>query len=312
MMTRGRALALAASGATAAAGFPAIVRAQTSTVRIAASGAATQAEGYFADQLGVFKAAGITATITTTLRGAETLAAVSRGDIDIAAATPEGIANAILHNIPLKVIAIGGIYTEPPAVGLFVSKDSTIKAPADLTGTTVAVNSLGDSQSLGVWQWMANARVDPSTVKIVEIPFGAISAALQRKEIAAGCLVEPFASAAKDVARIVPGVYNTLGRHWALGAWYGTADYIAKNPGLTKQVAAALYATGKRVNANPASVEQLLVTYTKLPLETIRTIVLPVWAEVPERSCIEPQLQAAARFKVISRMVSYEEIMLSA
>lgn len=311
MATRRQALAVAASGA-ATLGFPAIVRAQASSVRMAASGAATQAEGYFADQLGVFKAAGITTTITTTLRGAETLAAVSRGDIDIAAATPEGIANAILHNIPLKIIAIGGIFTEPPAVGLFVSKDSAIKSPADLTGTTVAVNSLGDSQSLGVWQWMVNAKVDPSTVKIVEIPFAAIPAALQRKEIAAGCLVEPFATAAKDQARIVPGVYDTLGRHWALGAWYATADYIAKNPSLTKQVAAALYATGKRVNANPASVEQLLVTYTKLPLETIRSIVLPVWAEGPEGSSIEPQLQSAVRFRVISRMVSYEEIMLPA
>jgi NitT/TauT family transport system substrate-binding protein len=312
VITRGRAFALTASGAAAFAGFPAVVRAQTSTIRIAASGAATQAEGYFADQLGVFKQAGISATITTTLRGSETLAAVSRGDIDIAAATPEGIANAILHNIPLKIIAIGGVFTEPPSVGLFVAKDSTIKAPADLTGTTVAVNSLGDSQSLGVWQWMANARVDPSTVKIVEIPFAAISAALQRKEIAAGCLVEPFATAAKDQARIVPGVYDTLGRHWALGAWYATADYIAKNPGLTKQVAAALYATGKRVNANPASVEQLLVTYTKLPIETIHAIVKPVWAEMPERSCIDPQLQSAARFKVISRPVSYDELMLPA
>src|SRR6202021_2716733 len=99
-ITRGRALALAASGAAVAAGVPAIVRAQTSAIRIAASSAATQAEGYFADQLGFFKQAGLSATITTTGRGAETLEAVVRGDIDIASATPEGIAKAIIHNIP--------------------------------------------------------------------------------------------------------------------------------------------------------------------------------------------------------------------
>jgi hypothetical protein len=55
----------------------------------------------------------------------------------------------------------------------------------------------------------------------------------------------------------------------------------------------------------------LLVTYTKLPLETIRAIVRPVWAERPERSSIEPQLVSAAKFKVISRPVSYEEVMLA-
>lgn len=309
-MKRRRAIALAVSGAAALGGFPAIVRAQTSTLRMAASAAATQAEGYFADQLGYFKQAGITVSINTTARGAETLAGISRGDLDIASATPQGVANAIIHNIPLRIIGIGAIYVDPPAVGLYVAKDSKISRPADLANTTVAVNSLNDSQSLGVWQWMSDNKVDPSTVKIVEIPFSAIGAALKRGEVAAGCLVEPFATAAKDDARVVPGVYASLGRHWALGVWYAQKDFIDKNPALIKAAVAALYAAGKHVNANPASVEQLLVTYTKLPLETIRAIVKPVWAERAERTCIDPQLASAAKFKVISRPVSYDEIML--
>ena len=160
------------------AGFPGIVRAQTSTVRIAASSAATQADGYFADQLGLFKQAGITATITATGRGSETLQMVARGDIDMASATPQAIANAIIHDIPIRIVAVGAVYVDPPAVGLYVAKDSTIKSPADLKNTTVAVNSLGDSQTLGVWQWMADNKVDPSSVKIVEVPFSAITAAL--------------------------------------------------------------------------------------------------------------------------------------
>jgi NitT/TauT family transport system substrate-binding protein len=308
-MKRSQALALGASGAAAFAGFPGIVRAQASTVRIAASSAATQAEGYFADQLGAFKQAGINATISATGRGSETLQMVARGDIDIASATPQAIANAIIHDIPIRIIAIGAVYVDPPAVGLYVAKDSTIKSAADLKNTTVAVNSLGDSQTLGVWQWMADNKVDSSSVKIVEIPFSAISAALQRKEIAAGCLVEPFIASAKDETRLVPNVYAALGRHWALGAWYAQADFIAKNPALVKQTVAALYATAKRVNANPSSVDPLLVTYTKLPIETIRAIIKPVWAERTERTSVEPQLQSAARFKVTSRLVTYDEIM---
>ena len=309
-MKRRDAIALAASGAAVLGGFPAVVRAQTSTLRMAASAAATQAEGYFADQLGYFKQAGITVTINTTARGAETLAGISRGDLDIASATPQGVANAIIHNIPLRIIGIGAIYVDPPAVGLYVAKDSKISRPSDLSNTTVAVNSLNDSQSLGVWQWMSDNKVDPSTVKIVEIPFSAIGAALKRGEVAAGCLVEPFATASKDDARVVPGVYASLGRHWALGVWYAQKDFIDKNPALVKAAVTALYAAGKHVNASPASVEQLLVTYTKLPLETIRAIVKPVWAERAERSCIDPQLASAAKFKVISRPVSYDEIML--
>lgn len=306
-MKRARAIALATSSA-AAFGFPAIVRAQTSTLRIGASTAATQAEGYFADQLGFFKQAGITATITTTGRGAETLEAVVRGDLDLASTTPEGVANAVIHNIPLRIVATGAIYVEPPAVGLFVVKGSPLKRPADFVNATVGVNSLNDSQSLGLWQWMADNHVDPSSVKIIEIPFASMAASLKRKDITAGCLVEPFMTAAKDDVQIVPGVYASLGRHWALGSWYAQADFIAKNSALVKQAVAALYATGKHVNANQAVVEPLLVTYTKLPLETLHAIVKPVWAERAERSNVEPQLASAARFKVISRPVAYDEV----
>jgi NitT/TauT family transport system substrate-binding protein len=310
MITRGRALALAASGAALTV-FPARVRAQSSPVRIAASAAATQAEAYFAEQLGYFKSAGITATLSSAARSAETLAAVARGDIDVASATPEGIANAIIHNIPLRIIAVGTIYVEPPALGLYVAKDSPIKSPADLVTATVGVNSLNDTQSLGLWQWMADNKVDPSKVKILEIPFPSMAAAIKRKDITACCMVEPFATAAKDDVRAVPNVYASLGRHWALSVWYARTEYIEQNPALTRHVAAALYETAKHVNANPASVEQLLVTYTKIPLETIRAIVKPVFAEKAERSSIEPQLASAVRFKMISRPVSYEEIMLA-
>jgi NitT/TauT family transport system substrate-binding protein len=310
MMTRGRALTVAASGAAVLSAFPAVVRAQTSTVSIAASAAATQAEAYYADQLGYFKQAGITATLSSAARSAETLQLVARGDIDVASATPEGIANAVIHNIPVRIIAIGTIYVEPAAVGLYVAKDSTIKGPADLADGVVGVQSLGDSQSLGVWAWMSDNHVDPSKVKIVEMPFPSMAAALTRKDITACCMVEPFSTAAKDVVRAVPGVYASLGRHWALGVWYARADFIDKNPALTKQIVTALYTTAKHVNANPASIEQLLVSYTKLPLETVHAIVKPVFAEKAERTNIEPQLQVAAKFKVISRPVSFEEVML--
>ena len=310
-LTRRRALALAASGVAAASIFPTPARAQTSTVRIAASAAATQAEAYYADQLGFFKQAGITATLSSAARSAETLQLVARGDIDVASATPEGIANAIIHGIPVRIVAIGAIYVEPAAIGLYVAKDSPIKGAADLANAIVGVNSLNDSQSLGVWAWMSDNHVDPSKVKIVEIPFPSMAAALKRKDIAAGCIVEPFATAARDDIRAVPGAYASLGHHWAFGAWYARTDFIEKNAALTKQIVAALYATAKAVNANPASIEQLLVGYSKMPLVTVRAIVKPVWAEKAERSSIEPQLQAAVKFKMIARPVSYEEIVLA-
>ena len=64
-MKRRRAIALTVSGTVALAAFPPTARAQAASVRIAASAAATQAEAYYADQLGFFKQAGITATLSS-------------------------------------------------------------------------------------------------------------------------------------------------------------------------------------------------------------------------------------------------------
>ena len=40
----------------------------------------------------------------------------------------------------------------------------------------------------------------------------------------AGCMVEPFITANRDLVREVPYVYDALGRRWALGAWYARQD----------------------------------------------------------------------------------------
>ncbi len=103
-------------------------------------------------------------------------------------------------------------------------------------------------------------------------------------------------------------VYDSLGHHWALGAWYARKDWIEKNPALVKNFVATLYATAKRVNAAPSSIDELLSAYSKVQLDRVRVTPKPIWAEKVERSSIEPQIQAAAAFNVISKDVSYRDM----
>ena len=73
-----------------------------------ASAAATQAEAYYADQLGYFKQAGITATLSSAARSAETLQLVARGDHHGARAQAEQ-ALAICPNLSAAHGALGVI-----------------------------------------------------------------------------------------------------------------------------------------------------------------------------------------------------------
>jgi NitT/TauT family transport system substrate-binding protein len=294
----------------AAVAVPHRASAQAATVRVGASAAATQAEAYYAEQLGVFKQAGIATTQTIVTRSSDTLSAIIRGDLDVGSTTPQAIANAIIHGIPIQIIATGGIFAGDPApVQLVVSKKAPLRNDAAAyESATVAVQTLNDSQSLGVLAWFKRNHVALNKVKFIEITFPTMAVALDRGEVTAGCMVEPFISANRELIREVPHVYDALGHHWALGAWYARRDWIEKDPSLVKQFVGALYATAKRVNATPSSIDELLTAYSKVPLDRVRQTPKPIWAEVPERSNIDPQIRSAADFKIISRAVSYHEM----
>jgi len=305
-ITRSAALALA----TAAALAPRIARAQASTIRIGASAAATNAEAYYADQLGMFKQVGVTTTQTVVTRSSETLPAIIRGDLDIGCTAPQGIANAIIHGFPIQAIAAAAVFAgNPPPSGLFVANNSPLHDdPRPYQTATIAVQTLDDSQSLGVLMWLQKNHLDPSKVKFIEMPFSTMAAALARGVVQAAVIVEPFGSANKDTIRTIPHVYDSLGVRWAMVAWYARHDWVEKNRPLLKAFTDAIYATARRVNADPSSIDTLLAAYSKQTIETVRTTPHPVFGESMERSAFEIQLQGAATFKLIPRFVSYHEM----
>jgi ABC-type nitrate/sulfonate/bicarbonate transport system substrate-binding protein len=311
LMPRASALRIGVAAALAAGTsiFPGRTSAQSAPLRFAASPASTQAEAFYADKLGFFKQAGITSTETIVTRGSDAVNGVVDGDFDIGCSTPPSIASAIIHGLAIRVIAPGPVYVNPAPFGLYVAKSSPVRRAQDLLNTVVATQTLSDDGTLGIMAWLDQNHVDTTKVKFIELTFPSMAPALVRGEIAAAFIVEPFASAHKDDIREIPGVYDSLGKHWAYGAWFAKKDFIDANPAVVKAVASALYATAKRVNAHQDDIVPLLVQYSKATLDDARTIVKPVWAERAERSNFEPQMQLAVKFKLLTQLVSYEQIM---
>jgi NitT/TauT family transport system substrate-binding protein len=307
--SRAAALRIGGAAVLAAATQPGRAFAQSAPVRYAASPAATQAEAYYAEQLGFFKQAGISTIGTIVARGAAAVSGVISGDYDIGSSTPPSIASAIVHGIPLRVIAPGPVYVDPPPFQLFVAKDSPIRTARDLMNSTIAVQTLNDDQGLGILAWLDQNHVDTTKVKFIEMTFPTMPAALTRGEIAAAMIVEPFISANKDVLRAIPRVYDSLGQRWAYGAWFARQDFIDKNPALVKAIATALYATAKHVNANQSEIDPLLAAYSKVTVDTARSTVKPVFAEMLEPSNFVPQLQVALKFKMLPRAVTLQEFL---
>ena len=317
-MPRSTALRVGAAAALAAgtSSVPRRILAQAAPLRFAASPASTQAEAFYADKLGFFRQAGITATETLVTRGADAVNGVVDGDFDIGCSTPPSIANAIIHNLPIRIIAPGPVYVNPAPFGLYVAKTSPVRRAQDLLNTIIATQTLNDDGTLGILAWLDQNHVDTTKVKFIELTFPSMAPALMRGEVAAAFIVEPFASAHKDDIREIPGVYDSLGTHWAYGAWFAKKAFIDANPAVAKAIAGALYATAKQVNAHPNDIAPLLAQYSKISLEDARALVKPVWAERPERSELRAanaalgEVQAATATRLLPRADGTERLML--
>ena len=92
-----------------------------------------------------------------------------RGDLDVGSTTPQAIANAHHSRHPDPVIATGAVYTGDPRPVQLVVANSTLSEARQFAEATIAVQTLNDSQTLGVFAWLQQNRIETTKVKFIEI-----------------------------------------------------------------------------------------------------------------------------------------------
>ncbi len=81
--------------------------------------------------MGFFKDAGLDVKITLLLNGPALTSAMASGAVDVAVASVGVVATAHEHNLPMRYIAPGAMYSgPPPTTTLVVAKDSPVKTGA--------------------------------------------------------------------------------------------------------------------------------------------------------------------------------------
>lgn len=309
MPTRRTSLALAAA-ALASASLPRLAAAQTQTVRIATTIAESFAVPLFADELGFYKKAGINVEITQYSGGEPSETAVITGNADIGVTTPIQLANAFVHDVPLRLIGWCGQYNakgQQPAI--FVTKDSPLKTPQDLVGKTIGVNALGTMNFLGVAAWLSKNGIDVKQVRAVEVPFPAINAALQRGTIDAGVMAEPYITNNGDSVRLFAPAFEVMGPHWSISCWFARLDYIRSHRPLIKRMMDIAYDTGKYVNAHHEASDPVIAKYSKIPLQTVTAMRHTDFAEGPAPDSARIELDYAFQFNLLPRRVTVEQLM---
>jgi NitT/TauT family transport system substrate-binding protein len=255
---------------------------ETSTITLGSLPVVDAAPAYIADKAGYFKAEGLTVKFQQAQGGAALVPALVSGSIQVAFSNWVSLFLAKSNGIDLQVIADGD-KAKPGFSGVFVMPNSPIKKPADLAGKKIAVNTLNNIGGLVISAVLKDQGVDPKSVKFVEVGFPDMGAALQRGDVDAVWVVEPFTSAVKGTlnARLIFDPFSGPTAALPVGGYAVTKKFADQNP---KTVAAFVRALDKAVsdaNAERSKVNEVVPTYIKIDAATAAKVTLPIYAATP-------------------------------
>jgi NitT/TauT family transport system substrate-binding protein len=283
-----------------AAASAAPVAAQTApTIRVAAIPIDVSAAVYYAQDLGLFKKAGLTVEIQSMGSGAAIAPAVASGAVDVGSSNFISLAQGHEHHIPFLMIAPSGVYSSAsPTTQLIVLNSSPIKTAKDLNGKIVGVASLNNIASITVSAWSDKNGGDYKSLKFVEVPFAQMTSALSAGRVDAIEVAEPFLTQAlQSDGRQLAHDGDAVGSEWVEGGYFASADYVRANTDALKKFAAAIADAGRWANANPDDAALILEKYSKRP--PVKTLFHAAFPAKFKPADAQPMIDAAAKYGAI-------------
>jgi NitT/TauT family transport system substrate-binding protein len=262
-------------------------------------------QAYYAKELGMFAKAGFTDAEVTSLNSGNAIAAAA-----LAASLDVGYSNvlslAIAHDkgIPLMILAGANVYdAREPTVGLIaVLRGSPIKTAADLTGKTIATGALKNITEIGARNWIDATGGDSNKVKFVEIPNPAIAAALLAGRADAGIMNQgdyPTLGKPDDPIRVIANAFSSIAPRFISGAWFSTADWIAKNPADARAFVTIMNDAATWANSHHAESAVILGRYLKESSTAIEASARVAFASNVNTALLQPSIDVAAKYGVI-------------
>jgi ABC-type nitrate/sulfonate/bicarbonate transport system substrate-binding protein len=216
-----------------------------------------------------------------------------------------------LHGLPITVVANGVLWDPKHNDTLyFVAADSQIKTAADLNGKVACVTALGDLNQLGIFAWMDKNGGDFSSLKLVEIPNAGAAEAVIRHRVDVCAVYEPVLTEAREDGRLrlFADCYEAIAPRWVETFYFANENWAAKNPDAVRRWVRATYQAVAYTNSHRSEVEPLFAEASGMSLDTIRKIQWLIGATSSEPALIQPAVDAAAKYKSISRAFPAKEL----
>lgn len=266
----------------------------------------------YAQSAGLFRQAGLEVSFTSGATGAVVAQAIVGGAQDIGKASITSIIAAYARGLAFAVIAPGLSYRkEDPTAGILVKADSPLKTVLDLQGKTVTCSAIGDIAYLGLRSLIDKAGGDSSTVKWIEMPFPAVSAAIQEGRVDAGLMGEPAMMQDIKAGKIRYFVDELTGysRPILEVVYFTTRDWAAKNRETVAGFTKAILQASAYANTHVAETVPLLLPLTKMDPKVAMEMRHGYSATTFDPGAIQPVIDLMYKYKSIPKSFDAKELL---
>ena len=246
---------------------------------------------YLGKEKGFFSSRKIDLTLTPAQGGAAIVPAVLSGQFQFGFSNMVSLLLGQAKNLPVKVVSNGVASTGVDGkdfCGIVVKQDSPVKTAADLAGKSVAVNTLKNIAETSTRASIRKAGGDPKAVKLVEIGFPDMPAALHAGQVDAIFAVEPaLSTAVSQGGRVISSAYVDTAPNLTVAAYFTSNQTLAEKPDLVRRFTEAMSESLSYADAHPDEARAIIATYTKIPQDVIAKLTLPKWPAQINRQSVQ-------------------------
>jgi NitT/TauT family transport system substrate-binding protein len=282
------------------------------TITVGTLPIANAAPMYLGMEKGFFEEEGLKIEPQVGEGGAALIPSLVSGDAQFAFVGVIPAITAVAQKVPIKVVTSSddaAATEEKDWQTLVVPKGSPIKGVEDLPGKTIAVNALRGLAEVVISRSLEKQGVDYGRVKLLEVPFPEMPAALEQKRVDAALLTEPFLSAvlAEGGTQIDAPSVETV-PNFPNGVYVAAESYLAENGDIVDRFASAMNRSLEYAQDNPEEVRRIVPTYTETPAAAAQQMRLPVFDSELDREGIELEADLTAKYGIIEEAPAYEEL----
>ena len=273
---------------------------------------------FVADAKGYFKAEGLEVKTLPINTGPGVASAVASNSAQIGYGGMLPTIVAREQGIPFKFV-LGGYYEQDHVFSdtvIIASYKSGVNSVADLKGKTIAVNNAGGVNDLQVRLKLKEAGIPMDSVKMLQIPFPQMQAALEMGDVDAVGTVDPFRTSILQhkLGKIIARGYvqrKYLAKAIPVAGFYATDEWIKANGDTLARLKRAIGKANVYIAANPSKAKNLLMQHLKLSATLAAAITLPPYSMQIDPVSVQAIMDAALIVGILKRPMTPQEVLMT-